>query len=383
MFDPIKEQQKLMETWTENMKKVATPDFEEMQKAMFPNMDAMKAMYGDAQENAKKMYDEMQAKVKEMYEEMQEKAKAMYGEVPSYEEYMKKFTEMFPMMDDYAKLFEVKVPGLEMYNQLFDFYKGVMNPEDFAKNLQENYNKMMTSFIQNAIPNADVAELFKHPQHLTEMCVKFYQNMMRPWMQLDEELVKNVLNGDADAAIKFFTEIGDRYEATFGKVVKMMNLGINMEAANEQQAAMDAYYKMMFSAGKLSSIMTKSNNANVQTLTETYKNMMKEGQKVSTFKEFYDLWYNTSEKAMEDLFATAEFSKAFADFTDKYFLYLAASNKVVERNLSSLPIPTNKDMEGLYKTVYDLRKAVRDLQKEVANLVAAKAAPAPKAPKAE
>ena len=383
MFDPIKEQQKLMETWTETMKKVATPDFEEMQKAMFPNMDAMKAMYGDAQENAKKMYDEMQAKVKEMYEEMQEKAKAMYGEVPSYEEYMKKFTEMFPMMDDYAKLFEVKVPGLEMYNQLFDFYKGVMNPEDFAKNLQENYNKMMTSFIQNAIPNADVAELFKHPQHLTEQCVQFYQNMMRPWMQLDEELVKNVLNGDADAAIKFFTEIGDRYEATFGKVVKMMNLGINMEAANEQQAAMDAYYKMMFSAGKLSSIMTKSNNANVQTLTETYKNMMKEGQKVSTFKEFYDLWYNTSEKAMEDLFATAEFSKAFADFTDKYFLYLAASNKVVERNLSSLPIPTNKDMDGLYKTVYDLRKAVRDLQKEVASLVAAKAAPAPKAPKAE
>ena len=383
MFDPIKEQQKLMETWTENMKKMATPDFEEMQKAMFPNMDAMKAMYGDAQENAKKMYEEMQAKVKEMYEEMQEKAKAMYGEVPSYEEYMKKFTEMFPMMDDYAKLFEVKVPGLEMYNQLFDFYKGVMNPEDFAKNLQENYNKMMTSFIQNAIPNADVAELFKHPQHLTEQCVQFYQNMMRPWMQLDEELVKNVLNGDADAAIKFFSEIGDRYEATFGKVVKMMNLGINMEAANEQQAAMDAYYKMMFSAGKLSAIMTKSNNANVQTLTETYKNMMKEGQKVSTFREFYDLWYNTSEKAMEDLFATAEFSKAFADFTDKYFLYLTASNKVVERNLSSLPIPTNKDMEGLYKTVYDLRKAVRDLQKEVASLMAAKAAPAPKAPKAE
>ncbi|MBR3785498.1 MAG: hypothetical protein IKJ77_03750 [Firmicutes bacterium] len=383
MFDPIKEQQKLMETWTENMKKMATPDFEEMQKAMFPNMDAMKAMYGDAQENAKKMYEEMQAKVKEMYEEAQAKAKEMYGEMPSYEEYMKKFTEMFPMMDDYAKLFEVKVPGLEMYNQLFDFYKGVMNPEDFAKNLQENYNKMMTSFIQNAIPNADVAELFKQPQELTEMCVKFYQNMMRPWMQLDEELVKNVLNGDADAAIKFFSEIGDRYEATFGKVVKMMNLGINMEAANEQQAAMDAYYKMMFSAGKLSAIMTKSNNANVQTLTETYKNMMKEGQKVSTFREFYDLWYNTSEKAMEDLFATAEFSKAFADFTDKYFLYLTASNKVVERNLSSLPIPTNKDMEGLYKTVYDLRKAVRDLQKEVAALVAAKAAPAPKAPKAE
>jgi len=383
MFDPIKEQQKLMETWTENLKKVATPNFEDMQNAMFPNMDAMKAMYGDMQDNAKKMYEEMQAKAKEMYEEMQANAKNMYGEVPSYEEYMKKFTEMFPMMDDYAKLFEIKIPGLEMYNQLFDFYKGVINPEEFAKSLQENYNKMMTSFIQNAIPNADIAELFKQPQQLTETCVKFYQNMMRPWMQLDEELVKNVLNGDADAAIKFFTEIGDRYEATFGKVVKMMNLGINMEAANEQQKAMDAYYQMMFSAGKLSAIMMKSNNASVKTLTENYQNMMKEGQKVSTFREFYDLWYNTNEKAMEELFATAEFSKAFADFTDKYFIYLAASNKVVERNLSTLPIPTNKDMEGLYKTVYDLRKDVRDLKREIEALKAAKPAKAAKAEKAE
>ena len=84
-----------------------------------------------------------------------------------------------------------------------------------------------------------------------------------------------------------------------------------------------------------------------------------------SLQEFYDLWYSTNEKSMEDLFATAEFSAAFGEFTDKYFRYLTASNKVVERNLSSLPIPTNKDMNGLYRTVYDLRKDVRDLKKEM------------------
>ena len=93
--------------------------------------------------------------------------------------------------------------------------------------------------------------------------------------------------------------------------------------------------------------------------------MMEEGRKASSFQEFYDLWYRTNEKSMEDLFATAEFSAAFGEFTDKYFRYLTASNKVVERNLSFLPIPTNKDMNGLYRTVYDLRKDVRDLKKEM------------------
>ena len=509
MFDPMKEQKKLFETWNEGMKKFMNPNFEEMQKNMFPgmenvqamytdmqektkkayedmqenakkayeemqgnakkmydemqenakklygevpsyeeymkkfeemfpkmenfaNMDSMKAMYEEMQAKAKTAYDEMQAKAKNMYEEMQENAKKMYanvpgyeeymakfeemmpnmemfknfempnmemfknfempnmenmkamyaemqenakklyGNVPGYEEYMKKFGEMFPMMDDYSKLFEVKVPGLEMYNQLLELYNGSVKTEDFMKHMQENSNKMMASFIQNAIPNEKVAELFQQPQQLMETCVKLYQNMMQPWMQLDEELVERVMKGDLDASLDFFNQVSEKYDATFGKVVKMMNMGINLEAADEQQKALDAYYQLMFAAGKLAAIMSKSNNDSSKTLTENYQKMINEGQKVSTFKEFYELWYNTNEKAMEDLFATAMFSKAFAEFTDKYFKYVAASNAVLERNLAKLPIPTNKDMNSLYLTVYNLRKDVRDLKREVEALKAAK-----------
>ena len=45
-------------------------------------------------------------------------------------------------------------------------------------------------------------------------------------------------------------------------------------------------------------------------------------------------------------------------------------NKVYERALSALPIPTNTDMKSLYKTVYDLRKEVRDLSRAVAGMTA-------------
>jgi hypothetical protein len=44
---------------------------------------------------------------------------------------------------------------------------------------------------------------------------------------------------------------------------------------------------------------------------------------------------------------------------------MIALNKVQERMLASLPIPTNSDMNSLYRTVYDLRKAVRDLTREI------------------
>ena len=434
----FEEMQKNMFPGIENVQNMYTEMQEKSKKAYEDMQENAKKAYEDMQGNAKKMYDEMQENAKKfygnvpgyeeymnkfnemmpnmdmfknfempkmdmfknmelfpkfenftnmegmkaMYEEMQENAKKLYAGVPGYEEYMKKFGEMFPMMDDYSKLFEVKVPGLEMYNQLFEAYKGLSKPEDFMKNMQENSNKMMASFIQNAIPNEKIAEMFQQPQQLMETCVKLYQNMMQPWMKLDEELVERVMKGDLDASLDFFNQISEKYDATFGKVVKMMNLGINLEAADEQQKALDAYYQMMFAAGKLAAIMSKTNNDSSKTLTENYQKMLNEGQKVSTFKEFYDLWYNTNEKAMEDLFATATFSKAFAEFTDKYFKYVAANNAVLERNLAKLPIPTNKDMNSLYLTVYNLRKDVRDLKREIESLKTVKATAA-KAAKAE
>ena len=186
----------------------------------------------------------------------------------------------------------------EMYGQVFDLYKGLVDPEDFSKDLD------------------------------------------------------------------FFEQVSEKYEDTVGKTLKMMNMGINLETLDEQQKAVDSYYQFVLSAGKLFSIVSKSNQECLKSLTEKYQNMAKEGKKISTFDEFYNLWYVTNEKAMEELFATTTFSKAFAEFSDKYFKYLAASNAVLERNLSQLPIPTNKDMNSLYLTVYTLRKDVRDLKRE-------------------
>ena len=186
----------------------------------------------------------------------------------------------------------------DMYGQVFDLYKGLVDPEDFSKDLD------------------------------------------------------------------FFEQVSEKYEDTVGKTLKMMNMGINLETLDEQQKALDSYYQFIISAEKLFSIVSKANQECLKSLTEKYQNMAKEGQKISTFDEFYNLWYVTNEKAMEELFATATFSKAFAEFSDKYFKYLSASNTVLERNLSNLPIPTSKDMNSLYLTVYTLRKDVRDLKKE-------------------
>jgi hypothetical protein len=107
-------------------------------------------------------------------------------------------------------------------------------------------------------------------------------------------------------------------------------------------------------------------------ISERLQSDLAEGKVPTTFRDFYNIWYSVTEGAFEELLATDKFSKAFGEYSDKYAQYMISMNKVYERMLSNLPIPTDTDMKSLYKTVYDLRKDVRDLKREVTAIKSSK-----------
>jgi class III poly(R)-hydroxyalkanoic acid synthase PhaE subunit len=152
----------------------------------------------------------------------------------------------------------------------------------------------------------------------------------------------------------------------------MMGMGMNREANEDQMKAVGSYIKMVFSVGTLVSLVADASKNSTKALMERYQKELKEGKTITTFREFYNLWYKVTEDILLELLNTDSFSKAFGDFSDKYSKFLIASNKVMERMLEPLPIPTNKDMTSLYKTVYDLRKEVRDLKRELESAKATK-----------
>ena len=80
------------------------------------------------------------------------------------------------------------------------------------------------------------------------------------------------------------------------------------------------------------------------------------------------MWLKTNEQAFENFFASAEFTKAFNQFASDASQFKIKSDKLMEKMLAQIPVPTNTEMKSLYKTVYDLRKEVAALQKQVQEL---------------
>ena len=159
-----------------------------------------------------------------------------------------------------------------------------------------------------------------------------------------------------------------KYEQELEKYFTIMGFGLNRESNADYMNCVNQANKAMISMGALLAIVMKTAKDSFADIAEKVQKDLAAGKSITTFRDFYKVWYTVTEDAYEKLLLTDEFSKAFTDFSDKYALFMIAKNKVVERMLSSIPIPTNTDMKSLYKTVYDLRKDVRDLKKALAAL---------------
>ena len=325
----LEQQQKMFKLWTDTMSNG------------FPGMDAYQNMYKNMIPNVADYWTKMGQALP---------FKNMFGAMPN--------------MESLTQMWTGKIPGMDAYTKLFDMWKGLEDPIAFLQNYQEKYTDFMQEVLKNFLRAGSMA-LFEQPQDLAKTCVDFYKNFLSPWMQIDAGIMERIAAGARHAYIDFFTDFTTKYEESVEKIFSMMGMGANRESNEDLMKVMNAYIKMLFTAGELSVLISDSIRDSAKVLVDRYQQNIKEGKVVTTFRDFYNLWYSVTEEVLLGLLNTDDFSKVFGDFSDKYAQYMIALNKVQERMLASLPIPTNSDMNSLYRTVYDLRKAVRDLTREI------------------
>ena len=334
--NPFLEYQKqFFEIWKENLAKV-------------PGMDA----YKKACENM-------------MPEGVADYWKNFSSMMPGADQYWKAVSSMMPDMSSFMNMWPYKIPGFDTYSKVFSFWKGMSDPANFAKNFQDNYMDLMQDLFKNILPEGASA-FMQRPMDFMDTCVNYYRQNIAPFMKIDDDIMARIAKGDLSAYTDFFRSFNAQYEESIGKYFNMMGLGLNRESNEDYMKAMSAYNKAMFATGELMSMVMTTCAESMTKLTTAMQDALTKGKAPTTFREFYDLWSSVTEEELMKLLDTDEFSKAFDNFSDMYSQYMSATNKVYERMLAPLPIPTNKDMKSLYKTVYELRKDVRDLKRAVA-----------------
>jgi polyhydroxyalkanoate synthesis regulator phasin len=92
--------------------------------------------------------------------------------------------------------------------------------------------------------------------------------------------------------------------------------------------------------------------------------MADEGKLPDDYREVYKLWIKVLEGHYMTLFQSAEYAETMAKTVDALNAFIDARQKVMESVLKAVPVPTQKEMDELYKELYQLKKRLRKMEQK-------------------
>jgi hypothetical protein len=99
------------------------------------------------------------------------------------------------------------------------------------------------------------------------------------------------------------------------------------------------------------------------------------GEPPEEFKDYYRRWLKVLEGHYMTLFKSPEYTRTLSHTLDALEDFTLAKQELLADSLEGLPIPSQRDMDELYREIYLLKRQVKDLSKQLAKL-----APPPDSP---
>jgi polyhydroxyalkanoate synthase subunit PhaE len=98
-------------------------------------------------------------------------------------------------------------------------------------------------------------------------------------------------------------------------------------------------------------------------LAENIISKIEKGEEINSMMALYQEWLNISDKVYVNLFESEEYSKLMAEVSSMQLRLRKDIEAQLEKMMVGIPVATRSEMDEMYKTIYDLKKQVRQLEK--------------------
>jgi hypothetical protein len=273
--------------------------------------------------------------------------------------------------------------GSEVYQSLFELWKRLSESgaKPDAKAAGEIYDEWSGRFF-TLLREAFVPSVPAFTQKFAEVFVsklessdKVLSENYKTWSAADEQLRAawlNSLDKGPKGYIDFLEVFRKVYDETGGKAAKAPTFGKDMGFWKSRQAVMDSYIKYNIASNRFYAALAEIAGDATKKALKDYVEMCEGDNKIKTFEEFYKYWSKTVSATYDKVLFSDEVSMLAGNMVDEMAKFRAEFDKFFELSFASLPIPKKSDMDDLYATVYELKKEVRALRKEIKNLTGAK-----------
>ena len=241
----------------------------------------------------------------------------------------------------------------------------------FAEQWQKNLNSMKI-FSQVMSEPGSAAATVKAINTLPEIILKMAKSGWEASSQMQQHLLEKAGKiGQRTEAYNFdnldqevLKTVTDIYEKELRKYFHIPQLGLTRFYQERFNTLLDKQNLLETTLAEFLSVLSLPIEKSFKVLQENLQKMAQEGNMPKETKEHYAMWVKILEGHYMTLFKSQEYIDELHNTISKLEDYVLAKNDIMQDLLQFFPVPTNKEMDVLYKEFHLLKKRIKELEKK-------------------
>jgi poly[(R)-3-hydroxyalkanoate] polymerase subunit PhaE len=255
----------------------------------------------------------------------------------------------------FAQMWEPMMKSIQDKTFNMDQYKKAMNP-DVYKEMMDKYLGLLPEGNREYIKNftEKMTEGMKQMTDAGTNSFNQFKNKMGTQIN-GSEVFGNMLNE--------YNKWHNSVSEAAAPFTKMMPVNDQTKALNEWNDISNRIMVYNIKNAELQYLIYTQGTKVMDALAENVAKKVKDGTEVKSVIALYQEWLNISDKSFVTLFESDEYSKLMAEVGSLKMKLQKDIELQMETNLKGIPVATRSEIDELYKTIYDLKKKVHQMEK--------------------
>lgn len=260
------------------------------------------------------------------------------------------FSKFYEMWLPFWKTIQDKTFNAEQFKKSFNFeaYKELMNNyfgfnTDESRNYLQQATEMMSQYVKDAAGQGR----------------SFYQQATEAMNGMNPFGGQNVFS----AMTNMYQAMQQNLSESAAPFTKMATPNQFTKAASEWSSILDKTAIYNIKNAELQFMVYQQGQKVIESLADNITGKIENGVEINNIAALYQEWLNIGDQVYVSLFESDEYSQLMAEVSALQLKIRKEMDLQAEKMLSGMPVATKSELDELYKTIYDLKKEVRQLEK--------------------
>lgn len=270
------------------------------------------------------------------------------------------FSNMMNISSGFAKFNEMWAP----------FWKSIQDKTFNADQFKKNFNFDAHKDLLNNYFGFNTDDTRQYFQQATEMFQNSFKDFVgqgrNAYQQANETFQgmnpfagQNIFENAANA----YTNMQQTFANAISPLAKMATPSQYTKSASDWSNLIDKTAIYNIKNAEMQYMVYQQGQKVMDALVDNIVNKVENGVEINNITALYQEWLNIGDKVYVELFESDDYSQLMAEVSAIQLKLRKDYETQVEKSLAGFPIATKSELDELYKTIYELKKEVRQLEK--------------------